>query len=299
MHPLRFPTLAALVALAGCAAGAGSAGSAGGGVTTAGYLHQYGLEVGQKLLFETEATGQIEMDSPMAMQIGMTFGSTLSFEPTMVGLEGSAGKLVLEDIWLETDMPEMAGMIGSQEFDQVRGKEQHLKLGPTGKPDRGDTSMEANMVGGGLGSLLDLPTMATYIFIPWPEYPIEPGATWADTTEVEMDQEGMNIGAETFDTFTYLGEQSLEVDGQARTVHAVKKKSETVTAGAGDMMEMLMSMTGTGTSEGTLYFDTMEGLLLLGKTVETVSMVMDMSGATSMSMTMQTSTETTIRRKPE
>ncbi len=98
--------------------------------------------------------------------------------------------------------------------------------------------------------------------------------------------------------YEYLGMISSEIDGETIEGHAVRKVTETVVNGGAEMEGMSLDMTATGRGSGTLYFGQRRGMLLHASSEDELSMEMTMVGPITMTIPMEMSYTTVVRRLP-
>ncbi len=281
---------AAATLLFGCAAA--KSGTSG---AEAGHLHEYEVQAGQHLRYGSTMEMQMTGEGPMPLDMGMTIGVTVAMDILSTGSGGFEGEVEIEEISIGGEMGQaMGSLMGSGAFDELKGVRSAFAVDPNGRIEdalsRGEVSTDI---------FSNMSQLSRMIFIPWPDWPVEAGATWHDSLAVGMNQMGIDVQSKTLDDLTYEGIQAVDLDGVLTEVHVVRKRSQTVASGGGDIEQMSMDMVITGSTEATFYFDTRSGLLIEGKSRDTILSEMTMSIPAEMTMLIQIDNKTTIKRMPQ
>ena len=294
--PRKVSLVVLIVFLAGCAAG-------GPGTGEKGYVHNYQLDEGMEISFETVADMVMEMDMPqMPIEgpIEATMSTVMKFEVEEVTEEKVKGALVIEDF----DIEGMGGMLdqagAGAALDQVKGTRIPVSMDKRGKsdiPELPEGLEEMDFVGG-LGGSGFSGGLSSY-FIPWPAGPVQPGFSWADTMSMNQAMTGVDVDVLMVTEYTYLGlqgEEGVEDSPLFHKVHSVM--SMTMGVGA-DVEDANMIISGSSSGETDLYFSTEDGILDKAVGDMRISMLMEMIMPTmEMTIPMETSFASVIRRLP-
>jgi len=276
---------------AGCAAG-------GAGIRTPveeGHLHNYQLDEGMEIRFESVGEMSIEMDvpeMPIEQPIDMTFTSITCFEVEEMSEEGIKGVLVIEDMSLEG----MGGMFPGAGFplDQMKG----MRI-PVSMSERGKSEMQLSLEGMNLGGgMMNLPGGLSSYFIPWPEEPVRAGSTWTDTMTTDQNLGGVSVSFQMITEYTYLGLQGEEGVEDAPLAHKVHAAMSMTMGADTDVEEADMFISGTASGETDFYFDTNDGLLNLSRATMQMSMLMEMISPMEMTIPMAMNMIYTGKRLP-
>lgn len=287
--PRRVSLPVLFLILAACAGGAGTG--------ERGYVHDYQLDEGMEINFETTADMVMEMDTsqlPIEGPFEATTSSVMKFEVDEITGEKVKGALVIEDF----DIEGMAGLLGQAgvNFDQLKGTRIPVSMDERGKSDIPDLPEELGQmdIGGGTGLSGGLSTF----FIPWPAGPVKPGYSWTDTTSMSQSMSGMDVDMMMVTDYTYLGllgEEGVEDSPVYHKVHSVM--SMTMGMGA-DIENASMVVSGSSSGETDLYFSTEDGILDKAVGNMSISMLIEMVMPMEMSMPMDMRFASVIKRLP-
>lgn len=284
-----FPVLLLIIA-AGCAAGrSGRAGE------EAGHLHRYEVEPGAKERFVSLSEMQIEVEGPMPLDMGSSIGFTLLFEVIDVSAEGINAVMEIEDASVSGELgTAMETFLGSGGVAGLKGSRAKLSIDPRGRVN--DPLARGEFEGTNL--LSGMSQLSRNIFVPWPDYPVTVGATWKDSLVVEGGQMGVAVNSKTRDTYTYEGVQTVEVEGREFSAYVVRRESETVGEGGGDVESVTVDMVILTSGAATFYFDTGSGMLLKSISDDVMTMDITMTAPMEVTMSVRVNATTTIRRLP-
>ncbi|HUP01306.1 MAG TPA: hypothetical protein VM737_07300 [Gemmatimonadota bacterium] len=154
---------------------------------------------------------------------------------------------------------------GDADFAGLYGKPVVVVLGRRGEVRSIDLPESLPVPAARLG----LETTYRTFFPVLPMEPISPGTTWADTTRVSSDQNGLDINVERVNRYTahgpapYAGGEALRID----YVTAIELD------GGGSQQGAAVSLSGSGSGNGSFYFDVEGGRYLGGS--ETTEVKMD------------------------
>lgn len=286
--PKRFMILFLLfapAAAAGCAAGGSETGAGG-------YLHTYDMEVGKTLRFEGSTTTSVRSEmleavfsGPIEMQ--MPYTVRLEFE----GQEGGrfTGGMIFEEVDIQGPEEMMGGLSGAMGDLELEGMRLPFTLEPGGRSE-----MEVAGEGTGMPFSRSGPVSQglQQYFIPWPDRPLQVGATWTDTLRQEWEpEEGAGSRTRQVTRYTYQG-LLLPAEGTEalHTVHASMEGSM-VGIGSDEASGLEVTVTGSWTGETTYRFDALDGILEESEGSLAIDMTVDMGGAMAMSLPMEMITE--------
>ena len=256
---------------------------ASGGPATAGFSFGYDVPTPPTATYLLGDTTTMIMNSPdgemdMVMSTAITIELTFAADPGGVRASGTVSDFsasMASTLMGNMDLP-AEGISGDLEF----------VIGPLGDVEMISTPQVA---GGGLPMAAPFQFNTQELFPRFPDRPLQPGDTWADTVTASMDLAGLGVPVPvegldedpTIYNYTLVGDTL--VDGgtlQKITLSAAASMQPTVEE-AGQEMAMDMVVT----VDGFILWDSERGLVAAVDLVRTTEGTMSMMG-TSMSMTM-------------
>jgi len=271
----------------GCAAG----GAGRPETIPAGYLHYYGVEPGEVIRYQNETVSHMDVASPVERSFEFKIGSTLRLETEASDRYGIRGVIVIEEAHLEGELAR-AYAPSPISVSDLEGGRFAISVGRRGKVEE----VRALDAGPDRGGLINLPSVMSGVFIPWPDRPLQPGDSWVDSTKTGHVQQGIDVTTTLVSTYTYMGLQNEDLDRDSTQVQVVRRINTTRTSGTGQVEGMTVNFSASGSGEATFFYDARDGVLTGARYAEELSMQSEISGAVNMIVPMDVHVITTTRR---
>jgi len=271
----------------GCAAG-----KAGRPETIpAGHLHHYGVEPGEVIRYQNKTVSHMDVAMPVARSFEFEIGSTLRLQTETSDRYGIRGVIVIEEAYLEGEMAQVYTSFPISVSD-LEGSRFAISVNRRGKVEE----IRALDAGPDRGGLINLASVMSGIFIPWPDRPLLPGDSWVDSTKTGHVQQGIDVTTTLVSTYTYMGLQNEDLGAESAEVQTVRRVSTTRTSGTGHVEGMMVTFSASGSGEATFFYDARDGILISARYSEELSMQSEISGAVNMSVPTDVHVITTTRR---
>jgi len=257
-----------------------------------GYQHEYDLESGLVLRYETVTSMSMTMDNPMTGSEPFEMSMPITFRIEITGREGDSytGVMGIDDFAME-GLESMLGAMG--ESLDLRDMEFAFTLDSDGHSTMNFPLPGLEMTGG----MATSQGLAQY-FIPWPAHPIEAGATWVDSTTQDAESGAdspFDMTMSLVNHYTYRG--LLDDEEGVPPAHVVHAEVSGSLAGGGtaEEMDIEVALDGSWTGETTYRFDPRSGLLESSTGTVTMDMYMEIVSM-GVSMPMMSTMTVTCRR---